>query len=552
MSSMGGAAWYLARSGVDAVAIEGQSDEPAIMLIEGNGKEVNVKKETIGWSELKRLFMPRSDGNYGTIALTNFLEKKYSDFIAKNKARTIVVGPAALKTRSGGLFSKVPGTSEVFDSASRGGGGSVLLRAHGVVALIMGGDVERNRRFPEDLRNVSKVIEKKLGGSYASVVMKVTKKYRYDPSLGTGGTFGVNYVHYRELVPMFNFNTMYYGLETRLRLHSILLESFWRPFQDEVFKGSPRGKWQTCGEPCPVACKKVWRGVKVDYEPLHAVGPMIGVFKFEDSVELVRNVDALGVDAIEAGHTIAWIFDMAEKGVAEPEALGLPFRPRFDPLLPDPARNSHHNSTLARKLLIDIYYKPESELFNNIAEHGLRKAALLADERWYGAKDLLLYAAFGKEGYMTPNYYWSPGMIAPLYILGRYWTNYTPTFQEPEDYAETSLKRAFMEYAIDNAGTCRFHRGWMEKVLEEVYSVIGVDVDIANHSKEGYRLIALYQKKAGAEPVPWETSKAIDLIATIAYEVGEKKWAEDIAKDPNKGIEWWKSFKKKVDEILSL
>jgi glyceraldehyde-3-phosphate dehydrogenase (ferredoxin) len=553
VSSMGGAAWHIARCGVDAIAIEGKSDEPAILLIEGNGNDVNVKKEILDMSEIRRLFTPRPDGHYGTLALTEFLEKKYSDFIARNRARILVVGPAALNSRTGGIFSKVP-NSEVIDSASRAGGGSVLYRAHGVLAIIAGGKKDSPRKGLEDYKKVLSEVEKKLGGPFTSVVMKATEKYRYDPSLGTGGTFGVNYVHYRELTPMLNFNSMYCTLEVRIKLHSALMNYFWRPFQDEVFRGSPSGKWATCGEPCPVACKKLWHGVKVDYEPLHAVGPMIGVFRFEDAIDLVKDVDALGVDAIEAGHTIAWIFDMIERGLAEPDDLGLPFRPRFDPLVPDIARSSHHNATLARKILLDIYYRRSEGIASEIAEKGLRRTALDLELKVPGAKDLLLYAAFGEDGqgYMTPNFYWTPGMIAPLYVLGRYWTNYTPTFQEPEDFAENSLRRAFAEYAVDNAGSCRFHRRWLEKVLDVLYSAIGVDVDVMEHSKEGYRLIAIYQRRAGAEPVPWESAKAVDLLATIAYEVGEKKWGEAISKDPNKGIEWWTRFKKRVDEILSL
>ncbi len=557
VSTMGGAAWNLARAGIDALVIEGRSEEPAIIFVEGNGKEVNVRKKTIKLDYLRYLFTPKLGGHYGTLALFELIEREYSDFISKNKARIVAVGPASLVSRSGGLFSKVPGSSsKVIDSAARGGAGSVLLRAHGIAAIVMGGKVDSPRR--DQLVNFKRIksrLQDRLGGSLLSIIMSSTKKYRFEPSLGTGGTFGVNYIHYRELIPMYNFNSIYYGLEVRIRLHSMILREFWSSFQKEVFKGGPEGKWATCGEPCPVACKKIWRGIKVDYEPFHAMGPMIGIFRLEDSAELVEEVDSLGADAIEAGHTVAWIFDMIERGLIEPEKLGLPFRPRFNPLSVNASLDSHHNATLAKKVLLNVYFKPENDIMESIAKNGLRRTALELDEEIPGIKDLLLYAPFGDKnvgGYMTPNYYWTPGMIAPLYLLGRYWTNYTPTFQDPEDYAEISLRRAFLEYSIDNAGFCRFHRGWMEKVLEELYSIIGVDVDISEHSKEGYRKLATYQKLARAEPMPWESSKAIDLLATIAAEVGVKEWAERISKNAEEGFDWWKRFKKKVDEILSL
>lgn len=48
--------------------------------------------------------------------------------------------------------------------------------------------------------------------------------------------------------------------EERIKHADTILEMFWRPFQIEVFEKSK--SWYNCGEPCPVVCKKVWRGKK--------------------------------------------------------------------------------------------------------------------------------------------------------------------------------------------------------------------------------------------------------------------------------------------------
>jgi len=151
---------------------------------------------------------------------------------------------------------------------------------------------------------------------------------------------------------------------------------------------------------------------------------------------------------------------------------------------------------------------------------------------------------------MTPNLYWSPGMVAPLYMLGRYWTNYSPTFQEPEDYARTSLRRAALEYAVDNAGFCRFHRGWLEKVIDKAYQALGVDEDPVKHALRMYRLIAEYRKRAGAPPVPWESRKTMDLVATIAAEMRVSPWAERMAESPEASLEWWRRFYNEVERLL--
>jgi glyceraldehyde-3-phosphate dehydrogenase (ferredoxin) len=66
-----------------------------------------------------------------------------------------------------------------------------------------------------------------------------------------------------------------------------------------------------------------------------------------------------------------------------------------------------------------------------------------------------------------------------------------------------------------------------------------------------YREIVAYQEKAGAEPVPWESRKTIDLVASIAAEVGNTDWADKIAKDPRAALEWWKRFHSKIKSLLS-
>jgi glyceraldehyde-3-phosphate ferredoxin oxidoreductase (EC 1.2.7.6) len=117
-----------------------------------------------------------------------------------------------------------------------------------------------------------------------------------------------------------------------------VLELFWKPFQREVFEKAKR--WYNCGEPCPVVCKKVWRGKKVDYESFHAVGPFIGNYLFEEAVPLVDLIDRLGLDAIEMGHLVAWLFDAVHISLLKPEEVGIDDIPAFDPSKFNPVDDS--------------------------------------------------------------------------------------------------------------------------------------------------------------------------------------------------------------------
>ncbi len=560
VSAMGGAGYQFLSTGVDAVVVEGWAGEPTGVVIRGGGRGFEkVELVRISSRELWRVYQGYR-GWRGVRALVAYIYDHVEWLAEMPRSRVAVVGPSAFKTLFAGIFSPLydprsnrfqPGA---FDSASRGGGGSVLARAHNVVAIGFGGSYVPEESYPVDTRELDELSRNVLGKPYGQAVTAATVKYRFDPRLGTGGTFGVNYVHYRDLIPAFGFNTIYLSRTVRLQLLENILEHFWKPFQHEVFE-SKQKPWHTCGEPCPAVCKKVWRGVKVDYEPFNALGPLIGVLRLEDAKQLVELVDDLGLDAIEAGHIVAWLLEAVYRGLLEPGELGLDAKPCFDPVLYDVEKCSNLNRELAEKIITGIV-DGRGDVLRLIAGKGLRTAARELSSRYRARvesvgrsfEDLAVYAAFGEDGYMTPNLYWAPGMVAPMYVLGRYWTNYAPTFMEPEDHAESSLKRAISELAIDNAGFCRFHRGWAEKLLKHLYSRLGLG-DPFERAAKTYALIARYQELAGAEPRPWESRKTIDIVASMASEVGVEEWTLKFAKNLKEAAhEWWNRFKSKIDE----
>lgn len=555
-SSMGGAAYAFTATGLDLIVLDGRSSDPCILLLENNGEGLEDK-----WYCLEKRMLDKIYEGYkgyrGTRALHKYIAENILGGKPKSWYRILLVGPAAWTTLAAGVFSWVDdghgNPSPIVDSASRGGAGTVMAQAHGVAAIIVGGKPRtQDKRFAAIAK---KIIEEKLGKPLHQAVSEATTKYRFDPKLGTGGTFGVNYYHYRELLPVLAYNSIYMSRTVRLHVHQLIMEYFWKPFQEQVFESKIK-PWRTCGEPCSVACKKIWNNVKLDYEPAHAMGPMIGVITLQDTAKLVELVDDLGIDAIEAGHIVAWLFDAIDKDILDYKELGLPSRPVMDPLSLSPI-SSRNNAILAERIL-NNYVERSNEILSLTAMHGARYAAKILDElydsivsaRGTSFKDLLVYAGYGENGYMTPNYYWSPGMIAPLFVLGRYWTNYSPTYSEPEEYARISIKRAISEMAIDNAGVCRFHRKWISKALNSLYrELLGVDVDLEQRMMEDYGLIARYNIKAGAEPVPWESRKTMDIVATIACELGVKD-LEGRVGDRKFLLGWWSRFYDETKRIV--
>lgn len=561
IASMGGAAFSF-NVNAHGLVITGKSEAPLVVKVfdEGDGKP------TVEFHELKLEKLVKVWKGYaglkGVYALQEYLSDTFKEFFHKYLSRSILVGPGSLYTNMGALVSftlvkgKIDFGSE--DFAARGGGGSVLLRAHNVAAIIYGGLYNRARGIPQELTDINILNELStqiFGKAYTQVVIESGTKYRYDSKTKSGGTFGGNYPTLGATTPMLHWNMVYYDKEIRQYLHKLIMDNMWVPFNKQAIETK---SWKTCGEPCPLACKKVRKGkYKTDYEPYNGLGPFIGIFDLEEAEKVVELADAYGIDAIELGYIIGFVFESISRGLLKPEEVGISGIPVLDP-----SKVSTETSRLNSKLAVELVQKlafGENPILKLIAERGIRDAAkildILFDERVraVGTKfsDIPVYATFGERGYITPNYYWSPGMVAPLYVLGRYWTVYSGVFAEPESFAEKCLERAFYELMIDNAGMCRFHRGWAEKmipkILEDYY---GVQQPIAR-CKEIYKLIAKYQELAGATPQFWDSTRIIDFMAMAAKEYGSSNWAVAFEKDKQAAaLEWWSRFSKKVEGLL--
>ncbi|MEM4740909.1 MAG: aldehyde ferredoxin oxidoreductase N-terminal domain-containing protein [Ignisphaera sp.] len=549
VSEMGGAGYRFIGCGVNAISVEGKSDEPAIIFVKGDEKgvaEVAIRK--IPLSKLEEIYKGY-DGYIGAYALEKYLIDTFWNEISSMKARPIVVGPAAFKTVYGALvsidvdFVKKRFVDGAEEFAARGGGGSVLAQAHNVVAIVAGGSYKP--QLPKQLTEVTELystMKTLLAKDFIQAVNEATVKYRYDPSIGAGGTFGVNYPHYRELLPLFNFNSIYLHKSVRKKLVDLILENFWKPVKTESFDMAKT--WATCGEPCPASCKKIWRGKKLDYEPTNALGPSIGVFKIELTRNLVDLADQLGFDAIGIGHVVAWLLEAVYKGLLKPEEVGLDRKPNMDPMLMN-IDEWAVNAYLAEKILKGLVEGSTDVL--KIVAKGVRFACKQLDMMFSDRvkrtglrfEDLVVYQPYGEDGYMTPNYYWTPGFLLPLAVTGKYWTNYTSTFTEPEEFAKVAATRAVKELEISNAGLCRFHRGWAEKILPKLYELLGVKIDLDQYSKTLYQRIAMYAIKANAKPRVVESERAKDVIATLATELNVEEWNKKFASNRDDTIREW-------------
>ncbi|MDK2790677.1 MAG: hypothetical protein PWP15_1184 [Methanothermococcus sp.] len=518
-SAMGGAGYTFKNTGLQNVAIIGRCEKPSLLVLDGEGDTLKID-----FLEVKENF----DSVYtlSDYVLELFKEKDF---------RAFVVGPASIRTNMGAIFSPVVRNGSFAegseDWAARGGGGSVLYRAHNILGVVFYGKKEKGED-KEKGKDLKHIVEEHYKKPYTKVILENTKKYRYNDETKTGGTFGNNYLVTMDLTPIFNWRMPYINREIRLKLHKKILKYFVNRFNEEAIETK---NWTNCGEPCPVLCKKYRKGLHVDYEPYEANGPSIGVFDIYAADKVVHTVDSLGFDAIEFGNLCSWVFELLDVGMLKPEEVGIE-KPIFNVMDfeddEDILKNSNHNAEQAVKLANIIAFH-ENEI-GTILSQGIRRASKIFNEKFKDRitnknfSDYGVYVPFGDNGHISPTMYWSIGNYMPYLIQGKYLTYYQcGVFLEPEELAELSVKSAIEEITLENLGVCRFHRKWLYPVAEALFKEVS-DIDLKAATDQLFKEICKYDKNLGYPTM--ESERVKELIMDGAYEFDNEKWAEEFEK----------------------
>jgi glyceraldehyde-3-phosphate dehydrogenase (ferredoxin) len=549
VSTMGGAALIFENLGLDAVHVSGRHAVPAVLVLNReHGEEVRVRIEPVPLAEVWR----GHGGHVGFHALSHWIWERYSSEY-REVPRVLATGPASLATEFGAigsLVSRHDGLRHVEDWAGRGGFGSKLLRDHNLCAVVYGGTF-----VDEDFRdrNVADTwFEKRYSTRMKVKDLEATTKYRYDPSIETGGTFGVNYAKMGGRLLAFNYRTVSWDEPARLELHQRLVrDHYLRQFNEETIRA---GQSKTCGEPCGAVCKKMRAEFKKDYEPYQTLGPQIGVFDQRAAERAVRCADALGFDGIQVGGVVAWLFECLDLGLLTPEELGVPGTPKFDASGFDPVADSARNADIAVALMEGI-----------VARHGpldlldgarARARALTRERGDRGFVDALVVTCFGNRGWMVPNQYWTPGMFSPMAIMGRYYEHYGAEFLPPLQLGDLNADRMVKELMIDNSGVCRFHRLWAEDLLPQMFrEIFGEGIDLEEHHR---RLARAISRRNMA--VPWEGRRVVELITGFLKRAKEvdgvrdpdlDAWLDRFEREPDRAaLDYWYEVHKGVTLAL--
>lgn len=98
-----------------------------------------------------------------------------------------------------------------------------------------------------------------------------------------------------------------------------------RNFQQGSFAEAPalsaeqlapvRDKAQKSCASCTIGCEHIYDGVRMEYENLFALGPLLGIGDPDAVIAMSKKCDELGLDTISAGGTIAFAMECVERGI---------------------------------------------------------------------------------------------------------------------------------------------------------------------------------------------------------------------------------------------
>jgi glyceraldehyde-3-phosphate dehydrogenase (ferredoxin) len=458
VSTMGGAALVFDNLGINLLSLVGRAPVPSVLYLNRQGGEhIEVELTPI---HLEEAWESGTGGIYG---LMQQVLHRYGGRY-ETDPRILAVGRAAAETDFGAIGSVpiVDGQLTHTDTwAGRGGFGSRLLQRHNVCAIIYGGTFAdedfRDRKVADDWF-VDKY-EKKL----KAVDFEATTKYRFDPGFETGGTLGVNYAKVGGRILYFNYRSIFATEEERRDVHErFIVQHYLKQFNQETIEPKQQ---TTCGEPCAAVCKKLRDEYKKDFEPYQTMGPLVGVFDQRAAERLNRHADSYGFDAISVGGVLAWLMECLSAGTLAPEELGVAERPCFSTEGFDVVADSAHNADLGIQLLDSmIHRRGIVDLREGARKFGRR----LARDKGRAALDPFVYTAFGRNGWMVPNQYWTPGVLAPMAVMGRYYMYYGYDFTPPRSLGNLCAGLMRDELLLDNLGFCRFHRAWAQEMIPTI------------------------------------------------------------------------------------
>jgi len=303
-------------SNVDFLFIKGKSKKPLVLGLRGRSdrsteyyvkyfdkNQLNtIMKENVGMANMRAKAFARYIVEH---ILSWFMGEEGLEHYS-----LLSIGPSSLTTKYGGALAlTVMGDSSriIWHGIVGGGLGSVMYKAHGVVALIFGGNGKRKRRADTELENiiydVSKGRIESLKTEYVTGLNSMISSYISKMSV----------LNWRHATGSANL--------AKRNLVDMYMRTLRRDLIDVLFT--------TCGDTCPIKCKISIDDVPLEINYITSVGTC-GIFSITGLLECIGGLIELGFEPEEFMIICSILLELVHMGIIRRDELGLTEIPAFD------------------------------------------------------------------------------------------------------------------------------------------------------------------------------------------------------------------------------
>jgi len=492
-------------SNIDFLFIKGRSKRPLVLGLRGRSdgsteyyvkyfdeKQLNaIMRENIGM------------GSTGARAFARYVvEHVLSWFMGEEGLEhysLLSIGPSSLTTRYGGMLAvTVMGKNSriVWHGIVGGGLGSVMYRAHGVAALVFGGNGKRKKKIDRELEKI--VYDSRRGGV---------------EFLKTGYVTGLNSTISSYISKMNVLNWRHTVGSANIAKRN-LIDMYMRGLRRDLLNIS----FTTCGDICPIKCKMHIDDVPLEINYMASAGAC-GIFSITSLLDSLRRLIELGFEPEEFMILCSILLELVHTGIIKCRELGLTELPIFDIMgiyNGDSEKNAHCVIKIAQELASS---DTKGELLETIKLNPSKFIKNMIERTRNVFNELCSLVLLKNEHVWLPQPIYGLLHVVPLPI------RVPMTEQKRIDFhsLEDTIKMAYnslLNYTIKlELGLCD---GPLGRYLLEKIKTSPVRLRLIKYANKILKDLLTYNEMCRTRPLSWCGERYANILIELAEEGGEK------------------------------